>query len=71
MSALTTSLGFMVLLFSPMPIIQDFGLITAITVVFSLVLSLVLLPVLMELSARSKEENVTEKEYEPQLDDLA
>jgi predicted RND superfamily exporter protein len=71
MSALTTSLGFMVLLFSPMPIIQDFGLITAITVVFSLVLALVLLPVLMELSARSKEEEVIEKEFEPQLDDLA
>ena len=71
MSALTTSLGFMVLLFSPMPIIQDFGLITAITVVFSLLLALVLLPVLMELSARSKEEEVIEKEFEPQLDDLA
>ncbi len=71
MSALTTSLGFMVLLFSPMPIIQDFGLITAITVIFSLLLSLVLLPVLMELSARSKEEDVIEKEFEPQLDDLA
>jgi len=71
MSALTTSFGFMVLLFSPMPIIQDFGLITAITVVFSLLLALVLLPVLMELSARSKEEEVIEKEFEPQLDDLA
>ena len=71
MSALTTSLGFMVLLFSPMPIIQDFGLITAITVIFSLLLSLVLLPVLMELSARSKEEDVIEKEFAPQLDDLA
>jgi len=71
MSALTTSLGFMVLLFSPMPVIQDFGLITAITVVFSLLLALVLLPVLMELSARSKEEEVIEKEFEPQLDDLA
>ena len=54
-----------------MPIIQDFGLITAITVIFSLVLSLVLLPVLMELSARSKEEDVIEREYAPQLDDLA
>jgi predicted RND superfamily exporter protein len=71
MSAITTSLGFMVLLLSPMPIIQDFGLITAITVVFSLLLALVLLPVLMELSARSKEEEVIEKEFEPQLDDLA
>ena len=71
MSALTTSLGFMVLLFSPMPIIQDFGLITAITVIFSLMLSLVLLPVLMELSARGKEEDVIERDFAPQLDDLA
>ena len=71
MSALTTSLGFLVLLFSPMPVIQDFGLITAITVFFSLLLALILLPVVMELSARSKEEQVTEKEFKPQLDDLA
>ena len=71
MSALTTALGFLVLMFSPMPVIQDFGLITAITVFFSLLLALVLLPVIMELSARSKEEQVIEKEFEPQLDDLA
>ena len=56
MSALTTGLGFLVLLFSPMPIIQDFGLITAVTVFFSLLLSLILLPVLVELSARNKEQ---------------
>ncbi len=71
MSALTTALGFLVLMFSPMPIIQDFGLITAITVLFSLILALVLLPVLMELAARSREEQVVEKEFEPQLDELA
>ena len=71
MSALTTALGFLVLMFSPMPVIQDFGLITAITVFFSLLLALILLPVVMELSARSKEEQVIEKEFEPQLDDLA
>ena len=56
MSALTTAFGFLVLLFSPMPVIQDFGLITAVTVFFSLVLALLLLPVLVELSARNKEE---------------
>ena len=56
MSALTTGFGFMVLLFSPMPVIQDFGLITAVTVFFSLILSLILLPVLVELSARNKEQ---------------
>lgn len=58
MSAMTTGFGFMVLLFSPMPVIQDFGLITAVTVFFSLILSLILLPVLVELSARNKEEVV-------------
>ena len=56
MSALTTAFGFLILLFSPMPVIQDFGLITAVTVFFSLILALLLLPVLVELSARNKEE---------------
>mgnify|MGYP001196140463 CR=1 FL=1 len=55
LSAVTTMSGFAVLLFSPMPVIQDFGLITAITVLFSLILALMLLPVLVELSARGKE----------------
>ena len=63
LSALTTMAGFLVLTFSPMPIIQDFGLITAITVMFSLVLSLVLLPVLVELVARAEESRIeTENE---------
>ena len=50
LSAATTALGFMVLLASPMPLIRDFGLITAVTVGFSLLLSLVLLPVLMDVA---------------------
>ena len=50
LSAATTALGFMVLLASPMPLIRDFGLVTAVTVGFSLLLSLVLLPVLMDLA---------------------
>jgi len=63
LSALTTMAGFLVLTFSPMPIIQDFGLITAITVMFSLVLSFVLLPVLVELVARAEESRIeTENE---------
>jgi len=61
MSALTTAFGFLVLMFSPMPVIQDFGLITAVTVFFSLLLALLLLPVLIELSARNQEE-VLEKD---------
>tara|TARA_B110000240_G_C13155033_1_gene306926 strand:+ start:166 stop:528 length:363 start_codon:yes stop_codon:yes gene_type:complete len=55
LSALTTAFGFLVLLFSPMPVIKDFGLITAVTVFFSLILALILLPVLVELVERSKE----------------
>jgi predicted RND superfamily exporter protein len=47
--------GFAVLLLSPMPVIQDFGLVTAVTVLFSLLLSLFLLPVLAELTARGDE----------------
>ena len=50
LSAATTALGFIVLLASPMPLIRDFGLITAVTVGFSLLLSLVLLPVLMDVA---------------------
>ena len=61
LSATTTMAGFAVLLFSPMPIIQDFGLITAITVLFSLVLALMVLPVLVELAARGQE-SATEEE---------
>lgn len=55
LSAITTMAGFAVLSFSPMPIIQDFGLITAITVLFSLLLALMLLPVLVEIAARGQE----------------
>ena len=61
LSATTTMAGFAVLLFSPMPIIQDFGLITAITVLFSLVLALMVLPVLVELAARGQE-SISEEE---------
>lgn len=60
LSAVTTMAGFAVLLFSPMPVIQDFGLITAVTVLFSLLLALVLLPVLVELSARAEESSSLE-----------
>ena len=55
LSALTTAFGFLVLLYSPMPVIQDFGLITAVTVFFSLILALILLPVLVEMAERGKE----------------
>ena len=47
LSAGTTALGFLVLLFSPMPVVQQFGLVTALTVTYSLVLSIIVLPVLL------------------------
>ena len=50
LSAGTTSLGFLVLLLSPMPLIQQFGLVTALTVVFSLILSIAVLPILLIMS---------------------
>ena len=50
LSAGTTSLGFLVLLFSPMPVVQQFGLVTALTVTYSLVLSILVLPVLLLMS---------------------
>ena len=62
LSAITTMAGFAVLLFSPMPVIQDFGLITAITVLFSLILAVMVLPVLVELSARGKESSIASNE---------
>ena len=50
LSAGTTALGFLVLLFSPMPVVQQFGLVTALTVTFSLILSVIVLPVLLVMS---------------------
>jgi len=43
-SALTTALGFSVLLFSPIPPMGQFGVLTAITVVYSLIAAIVVLP---------------------------
>ena len=54
LSAGTTVCGFSVLLMSQMPVVQEFGLVTAITVFFSLVLALVLLPVFLVLDTQSK-----------------
>lgn len=57
LSGVTTMTGFLVLLISPMPIISDFGKITALTVLSSLVLALVLLPVLLAENALRGSEN--------------
>lgn len=52
LSAGTTICGFAVLLISRMPVVQDFGVVTAITVFFSLLLAIVLLPVLLAANAQ-------------------
>ena len=54
LSALTTAIGFLVLWFSPMPVIRDFGLVTALTVIFSLMMALGLLPLLLVYEAQLK-----------------
>ena len=51
-SAATTALGFLVLILSPMPLVQDFGLISGITVIFSLILCLLVLPVLLMMAEK-------------------
>jgi hydrophobe/amphiphile efflux-3 (HAE3) family protein len=43
-SAITTALGFAVLVFSPIPPMGQFGLLTAITVTYSLIAAIVVLP---------------------------
>jgi len=54
-SAVTTILGFGVLVFSPMPIAQQFGVITAITIVFSFLAAVLVLPVILIVWAKRKE----------------
>jgi predicted RND superfamily exporter protein len=54
-SAVTTILGFGVLVFSPMPIAQQFGLITAVTIIFSFLAAVLVLPVILIFWARGKE----------------
>ncbi len=51
LSSGTTMCGFMVLLLSPMPVIRDFGLVTSLTVLFSFILSVMVLPILLVMSA--------------------
>ena len=58
LSAGTTVCGFLVLLLSPMPVVQDFGLVTALTVVFSLILCTLFLPVLLAINTMMKDTNV-------------
>ena len=62
LSAMTTAIGFLVLWFSPMPVVRDFGIVTAMTVIFSLTMALGLLPLLLVYQAQSKIEGDTLQE---------
>ena len=53
MSAGTTICGFLVLMLSPIPVISDFGIVSSIAVAFSLILSLIVLPVLLAAEVRT------------------
>jgi predicted RND superfamily exporter protein len=46
-AALTTSLGFAILVFAPIPPEQQFGVITAITIAYSFITSVLLLPLIL------------------------
>lgn len=54
-SAVTTILGFGVLIFSPMPVAQQFGVITAITIIFSFLAAVLVLPVILIAWAKRRE----------------
>ena len=53
MSAGTTICGCMVLLLSPIPVIRDFGVVSSISVTFSLILALLVLPGLLAAEVRT------------------
>ncbi len=53
LSAGTTICGFMVLLLSPIPVIQDFGIVSSISVLFSLIMALLVLPGLLAAEFRT------------------
>jgi len=53
MSAGTTICGFLVLKLSPIPVIQDFGIVSSISVTFSLILALFVLPGLLAAEVRT------------------
>ncbi len=67
-SALTTVLGFAVLVFSPMPVAQQFGIITAITIIYSYLLAVLALPVI--LIARENFRGKAEEPTKPQFTSL-
>ncbi|MCP3990098.1 MAG: MMPL family transporter, partial [Actinomycetia bacterium] len=55
LSALTSMGGFLVMSRAPMPIFADFGLLTAVMILFSLIVSLMVLPSLLLLVTPSRQ----------------
>jgi len=53
-SALTTIAGFGVLVISPMPLVRDFGIITAATILYALLVAIIILPILLLAVGRLK-----------------
>ena len=54
-SGLTTVSGFAVLFLSPMPLVRNFGIITAATIIYSMLIAIFVLPSLIWISNRIKE----------------
>jgi len=54
-SGLTTVCGFAVLFLSPMPLVRNFGIITAATIIYSIIIAIFVLPSMIWLSNRIKE----------------
>ena len=54
-SGLTTVSGFAVLFLSPMPLVRNFGIITAATIIYSMFIAIFVLPSLIWISNRIKE----------------
>jgi len=54
-SGLTTVCGFAVLFLSPMPLVRNFGIITAATIVYSVIIAIFILPSLIWTASRIKE----------------
>jgi predicted RND superfamily exporter protein len=62
-SALTTSFGFFVLFFAPMPMFFSFGLFSGLMVIFAFIASVVVVPPLIKLTQKKTDENTTENEH--------
>ena len=54
-SGLTTVSGFAVLFLSPMPLVRNFGIITAATIIYAMFIAIFVLPSLIWISNRIKE----------------